>query len=156
MAPYLLERQQWIPRPIEEVFAFFADAGNLEKITPHWLNFQILSSEPKVIQSGTRLRYRLRWHSIPLNWLTEIQTWNPPNVFVDVQLQGPYKLWHHTHRFESVEGGTRMSDVVRYRLPFGFLGRLAHIWPVRSDLKAIFDYRALKVSEMWSPGCDHK
>ena len=153
MAPYLLQREQWIPRPIEDVFAFFADARNLEAITPPWLGFQILSPEPIAMRSGARILYQLRWHGFPVRWVTEIQTWNPPTEFIDVQARGPYRLWHHTHRFQPVDGGTLMRDVVRYALPLGPLGRLAHAWLVKSDLKAIFDYRAAKVSEIleaWS------
>jgi ligand-binding SRPBCC domain-containing protein len=143
-----LQREQWIPRPIENVFDFFADARNLEAITPAWLSFRILSPEPIVMKSGARILYQLRWHALPLRWLTEIRTWSPPTEFVDVQARGPYRLWHHTHSFEPVDGGTRMRDVVRYALPYGLLGRLAHPWLVKSDLEAIFDYRATKVCEI--------
>lgn len=153
LTSFMLQREQTIPRPIEDVFAFFADVNNLERITPSWLAFRILSRQPIALRSGARILYRLRWHGFPLLWLTEIQSWNPPIEFVDVQAQGPYRLWHHTHRFEPVDGGTLMRDLVRYALPFGLLGRLAHAWLVRSDLKAIFDYRAGKVSDIlgtWS------
>jgi ligand-binding SRPBCC domain-containing protein len=153
---YLLRREQWIPQPIEDVFAFFADAGNLEAITPSWLDFQILSPRPMVMQRGAHIHYRLRWHGLTLQWLTEIESWNPPTEFVDVQARGPYRLWHHTHCFEPVDGGTRMRDVVRYALPFGPLGRLAHAWRVKSDLEAIFDYRALRVSEILGSRCAHE
>jgi ligand-binding SRPBCC domain-containing protein len=98
--------------------------------------------------SGAHIRYRLRWHGISLRWLTEIRAWSPPTEFVDVQARGPYRLWHHTHSFAPVDGGTLMCDVVRYALPYGVLGRLAHNWLVESELKAIFDYRAVKVSEI--------
>jgi ligand-binding SRPBCC domain-containing protein len=148
MASYVLQREQWIPRPIEHVFDFFADARNLEAITPPWLDFRILTPEPIRMGSGTLIRYRLRWHGLPLRWLTEIQRWNPPTEFIDVQLQGPYRLWHHMHHFRPADGGTLMQDVVRYALPLGPLGRLAHAWRVQSDLEAIFDFRASKVSEL--------
>lgn len=148
MAPYLLQREQWIPRPIGDVFAFFADARNLEAITPPWLRFQILSPEPIVMRSGSQILYRLRWRGFPVRWLTEIQSWNPPTEFIDVQTKGPYRLWHHTHRFEPVNGGTLMRDLVRYALPFGPLGRLAHAWLVRSELRAIFDFRGRRVSDI--------
>jgi len=150
---FLLEREQWLPQPIETVFAFFADAHNLEAITPPWLRFSILSPEPISLQAGAQIVYRLRWHGFPLRWVTEIRTGEPPTQFIDVQLQGPYRLWHHTHRFHSLEGGTLMRDAVRYALPFGLLGRLAHAWPVQADLKTIFDYRAGKVSELLGPPC---
>jgi ligand-binding SRPBCC domain-containing protein len=153
--PYVLHREQWITRSIEDVFAFFADAGNLELITPAWLGFRILSPRPIGMRLGTRIVYRLRWHGLPLRWMTEIQSWNPPAEFVDVQAQGPYRLWHHTHSFRPVDGGTLISDVIRYALGFGALGRLAHARLVKPDLEAIFDYRAGKVSELLGPGFSH-
>ncbi len=148
MVSFRLQREQWIPRSIEEVFAFFADAKNLEAITPSWLGFQVLSPQPIVMRAGTRIDYRLRWHRFPLRWVTEIRRWDPSARFIDVQLQGPYRLWHHTHSFQPVDGGTLMRDVVRYALPFGLLGRLAHAWVVKADLNAIFEYRARKVSDL--------
>jgi len=93
---HTLRREQWIPRPIEEVFGF-ADARNLEEITPPWLGFQILGMDAGSISEGTEIRYRLRLHGIPIHWRTEIRQWAPPHRFVDVQRSGPYKLWHHTH-----------------------------------------------------------
>lgn len=145
---YVLQREQLIPRPIEDVFEFFADAGNLETITPPWLDFRIVTPRPIAMTAGTLIEYRLKWHKMPLRWLTEIRRWNPPTDFMDVQLRGPYRLWEHTHTFEAVEGGTRMHDVVRYALPLGPLGRLAHAWFVKADLEAIFDYRARQVAEL--------
>ncbi len=152
MTPYSLRREQWFPRPVEEVFAFFADAHNLEAITPPWLRFHVLTPGPIEMRPGALIRYRLRWHGVPLRWLTEVRSWRPPAELVDVQLQGPYRLWHHTHTFEPAGGGTRMLDVVRYALPLGPLGRLAHAWVVKRDLEAIFDYRAAKVSEALGAG----
>jgi len=96
---YTLCREQWIARPIDEVFAFFADAQNLEKITPPWLGFKIISMSTASIEEGTVIRYRLQLHGIPFYWQTEICEWNSPHCFVDEQAEGPYKLWHHTHRF---------------------------------------------------------
>jgi ligand-binding SRPBCC domain-containing protein len=145
---YTLERTQVIPRPIDETFTFFADPGNLEAITPDWLRFEILTSGPIPMHFGTRLEYRLRWRWIPIRCLTEIRAWEPPCRFVDVQLRGPFRLWEHEHTFEAVGDGTLMRDVVRYALPFGFLGRLAQCCFVRSDLDRIFDYRARKVAAL--------
>jgi ligand-binding SRPBCC domain-containing protein len=152
---FLLQREQSIPKPIEEVFAFFADAKNLEAITPPRLRFQILSQEPIVMAPGTLIEYRLHWHCFPIRWVTEIRTWHPPNTFIDVQLRGPYRLWEHTHRFQAVEGGTLMCDLVRYALPFGTLGRMAHAWVVKADLEGIFDYRAKRVSALLGNACNH-
>jgi ligand-binding SRPBCC domain-containing protein len=145
---YVLHREQRIPRPIEDVFSFFANAKNLEQITPGWLGFQILSPQPIGMHPGALIRYRIRWHGLPMAWLTEIRSWNPPTEFVDVQVKGPYRLWHHTHSFIAVDGGTLMRDAVRYALPFGFVGRLAHAWRVRSDLEALFDFRAATVTDI--------
>lgn len=148
MRSFVLRREQTIPQPIDRVFAFFADAHNLEAITPPWLAFRILTPGPIAMREGTQIRSRLRWHRLPLHWLTEIRRWNPPVEFIDVQRQGPYRLWHHTHQFEPVAGGTRMRDIVEYALPFGFLGRAAHAGWVKRDLQTIFDYRARKVAEL--------
>jgi hypothetical protein len=144
-----LRREQWIPLPVDEVFAFFSDAQNLGEITPPWLGFRILTPGPIRIAVRTKIRYRLSWHGIPVKWTTEIRRWEPPSFFVDVQTSGPYRLWHHTHRFESREGGTRMTDVVRYRLPFGTIGRALHTLKVRRDVERIFDYRFQRIGELF-------
>lgn len=145
---HTLRREQWVSRPIEEVFAFFSEAGNLETITPPWLGFRIVTPGPIRMAAGTRIRYRLSWHGIPVSWLTEIRRWQPPSCFVDTQLKGPYQLWHHTHRFEACNGGTRMTDVVRYRLPLGVAGTIIHSFKVRRDVERIFDYRSERVSDL--------
>jgi ligand-binding SRPBCC domain-containing protein len=147
MTVHLLERQQFLPRPPEIVFPFFADAANLEIITPPWLHFRILTPLPITMNEGTRIAYRIRWRWVPWRWLTEIIAWNPPRGFVDQQLQGPYRLWHHTHQFKAQAGGTLMIDTVRYALPLGPLGSLAHRLVVRRDLERIFDYRKLVVEQ---------
>lgn len=146
---HTLRREQWIPRPLDEVFAFFADAKNLEKLTPSWLGFRILTPGSISIDAGTEIHYRLRLHGLPVEWITRIRRWNPPSCFVDVQWKGPYRLWHHTHRFESKDGGTRMRDTVRYRLPFGLLGSIVRLLVVRRDLERIFDYRAQEIREIF-------
>jgi hypothetical protein len=146
---HTLRREQWIPRPLEEVFALFSDARNLETITPPWLGFHVLTPNPIHMRAGARLQYRLRVHGVPLNWLTEIRHWEPPFRFVDVQLSGPYQLWHHTHRFEAFEGGTRMTDIVRYRLPFGLIGRAVRLLKVGRDVDRIFDYRCRRINEQF-------
>ncbi|HYW45366.1 MAG TPA: SRPBCC family protein [Bryobacteraceae bacterium] len=145
---HTLRRQQWICRPLDEVFAFFSDARNLEEITPPWLGFRILTPGPIRIAAGTKLRYRLSLHGLPVRWTTEIRRCEPPFRFIDVQLSGPYRLWHHTHRFEAHDGGTRMTDVVRYRLPFGMIGRAVHALKVRRDVERIFAYRFQRIKEL--------
>jgi ligand-binding SRPBCC domain-containing protein len=147
---HTLRREQWIPRPIDEVFAFFADARNLEEITPPWLGFRIQAMSSGAVSTGTEIRYRLRLHGIPIFWRTGIRQWQPPYRFVDVQRSGPYKLWHHTHRFEAHGSQTRMIDIVRYRLPFGLLGRLVHTLKVRGDVRRIFDYRRQRIEELFA------
>ena len=106
---HTLRREQSIPRPIDEVFAFFSNARNLEAITPRWLGFRILTPEPIRLQQGTEIQYRLTLRGIPVRWTTGIRIWDPPSRFVDVQLHGPYQLWHHSHRFTSDGAATRMG-----------------------------------------------
>lgn len=149
MTEHELRREQRLPGSPEEVFDFFADARNLESITPPLLAFRMLTPDPIVMAAGTLLRYRLRVRGVPVSWLTEIKEWDPPHRFVDEQLEGPYSLWHHTHTFEpDGAGGTLMRDEVRYALPLGRLGELAHRLLVRSDVERIFDYRAKRVPEL--------
>jgi ligand-binding SRPBCC domain-containing protein len=147
-ADHLLCREQVIPRPIDEVFAFFADVRNLEAITPPWLRFRILTPSAPVIRAGARIRYVIRWRAVPIWWTTEIAEWRPPFIFVDTQVRGPYRLWHHTHRFEPAGSGTRMTDEVRYALPFGPLGRALHALWIRRDLEQIFDYRRERIPKL--------
>ncbi len=143
MRVHVLKREQRLPGPPEAVFAFFADARNLEAITPPLLRFRVLTPDPIVMGVGTFLQYRLRLHGIPVMWNTTIQQWDPPHGFVDVQVRGPYRLWHHTHAFEhDGSGGTVMRDTVCYAIGFGALGELAHRLLVRRDVEAIFDFRA--------------
>ena len=149
MTVHVLRREQRLAGVPDEVFAFFADARNLEAITPPLLRFRMLTPGPVVLRAGTRLRYRLRVRGVPLSWLTEIREWDPPHRFVDEQLEGPYALWEHTHSFgDDGAGGTLMVDELRYELPLGGLGELAHRLVVRGDLERIFDYRAARVPEL--------
>ena len=149
---HTLRSEQWVPRPIEEVFAFFSDPRNLEALTPPWLNFHVILSNSVPIAAGTEIRYRLGWHGVPIRWTTEIRRWNPPHRFVDVQRSGPYKLWSHMHTFESLDGGTKIRDVVRYALPFGILGRMVHAIKVRADVARIFEYRKNRIQELFGLG----
>lgn len=137
----MLERTQVVPVPIEAAFAFFAEARNLERITPPWLRFRILEA-PAALQRGSRLRYRLRLFGIPIAWRTEIVEWSPPHRFVDVQRRGPFRLWEHTHELTAVPGGTEVRDCVRYRLFLGPLGALVARLLVRGWVESIFAYRA--------------
>ena len=142
----LLRREQRLTGPPEAVFEFFADAHNLEALTPPLLRFRVLTPAPIAMGPGTLIRYELRVRRVPVNWLTEITAWDPPHRFVDEQLEGPYALWHHTHTFEPIgDGDTLMRDVVRYRIGFGPLGMLANRLVVRRDVERIFDFRAERI-----------
>jgi ligand-binding SRPBCC domain-containing protein len=146
---HVLRREQRLPGPPETVFAFFADAGNLEAITPPWLRFAVVTPRPVAMRAGTLIEYRLVLHGLPVSWLTRIEEWDTDPArprFVDMQLAGPYRLWHHTHEFRpGPDGGTVMTDTVRYVLPLGALGALVHRGLVRRDLERIFDFRARAV-----------
>jgi ligand-binding SRPBCC domain-containing protein len=142
-----LQRQQLIPRPRDEVFAFFADAANLEAITPPFLHFRILTRLPIEMRQGKEIEYVLSLIGVPLRWRTRISVWEPGVRFVDEQQAGPYALWRHRHEFESVPGGTRMVDVVDYALPFGPLGTAVHTLLVKRTLERIFDFRQQAIEE---------
>lgn len=136
-----------LPRSQEEIFPFFADAANLETITPPWLHFRIQTPAPIEMRPGTLIDYRLRVRGIPLRWRTEITVWEPPNRFVDRQLRGPYRLWEHEHAFEEVEGGTLCRDHVRYSV---FGGELVHRLLVRRDVEGIFAHRQKALEQRFS------
>jgi hypothetical protein len=136
-----------LPRPLEEVFPFFADAGNLEALTPPWLRFEILSPMPTVMRAGAIIEYRLRLHRIPLRWQSEITVWEPPLRFVDEQRRGPYRRWIHEHTFTRCGNGCEMRDFVRYSVPGG---RLANLLFVQSDVRRIFEYRSRKLSDFFA------
>ena len=144
----MLERQQRVGLPVERAFEFYGDAFNLEAITPPWLRFAVTTPAPVTMAAGARLDYRLRLHGVPVRWRTQIEVWEPPHRFVDVQVSGPYALWEHTHEFEPAgAGATTIRDRVRYALPFGPLGELAHRLFVRRDVERIFEYRRDAVAD---------
>lgn len=140
MRIHRLEREQSLPHPVEDVFAFFADARNLERLTPPLLRFEVLTPGPIDMRPGALIEYRLRLHGVGVDWLTRIEEWEPGVRFVDMQLAGPYRLWHHTHTFKRCGSGTLMRDTVRYALPAWPLGELARPL-VRRDLDRIFAFR---------------
>lgn len=140
---HVLHREQRLEGRPEDVFGFFADAKNLEAITPTLLRFTVVTPGPVEMRVGTLIEYRLRVHGAPVSWLTSIQAWEPPHRFVDMQLKGPYALWHHTHAFmPDGPDHTLVTDTVRYAIGFGPLGALAHRLFVRRDVEAIFAHRA--------------
>lgn len=138
MKSHTFESRLVIPRPRGEVFAFFADAANLQRITPPWLKFRVLTPTPIAMAEGTLIDYRLRLHGVPLSWRTRISAWEPPHRFVDEQLRGPYRRWVHEHVFVEEDGGTTCLDRVEYAVPGGALvDRLF----VRPDVERIFAFR---------------
>ncbi|WCB94226.1 hypothetical protein DSM104299_02956 [Baekduia alba] len=156
MRIFTLRREQTLPGAPGDVFPFFADARNLEAITPPLLKFAVVTPGEIAMEVGTLIQYRLKVHGIGVDWLTSIQEWEPPVRFVDVQVRGPYALWHHTHEFEAVDGGaaTRMRDTVRYAIGFGPFGQLAARAFVHRDVAAIFEYRETAVLPALSAGAD--
>jgi ligand-binding SRPBCC domain-containing protein len=151
MAVHRLERRQFVARPVDEVFAFFAEAGNLERITPPWLSFRVLTAAPVQMAAGTLIDYRLRLHGVPLGWTSQIEVWkpDPPTPqFVDRSVRGPFSLWHHRHRFSASGDGTIVSDEVHYAPPLGALGELANALLVARDLDRIFTHRRQAVAEL--------
>jgi len=141
-----LRTEAVLPLPRDEVFAFFAEAGNLERITPDSLRFEILTPSPIRMGEGVLIDYRIRIGGVPQKWRTRISLWDPPFRFADEQLKGPYRRWFHTHSFEEEENGTRMTDHVDYELPFGALGRLGHPL-IRRQLRKIFTHRNATIGE---------
>jgi len=137
---HVLERSTWIPRPVEQVFPFFADIANLERITPPELRFRFVTQPPIEMRRGALIEFRLALYGVPFGWHTEISHWEPPHRFVDHQLSGPYRQWVHTHEFAAERGGTRMRDHVSYELPLAPLGLVA-LPLVRRQLERIFDFR---------------
>ena len=149
MALHTLRREQHLAGSPGDVFPFFGEALNLEAITPPWLGFRVITPQPIAMRPGTLIEYRLRLHRVPVRWRTRIAVWEPPHRFVDVQVRGPYRVWHHTHEFEPAPGGgTTMRDVVRYAMPFGVLGSLAERLFVARDLEQIFEFRQAAVARL--------
>lgn len=132
--------------PLDTVFPFFADPGNLEALTPSFLSFRIVTAKPIAMQAGTRIDYRLKIHGIPVRWRTEITHYEPPRRFVDVQLRGPYRLWHHEHTFRSVPEGTEIGDRVHFLPKGGPLAPLLVRLFVRKDVLAIFGHREKQIA----------
>lgn len=150
MAEHIFQSKQVINTSRDRLFDFFADARNLETLTPPELNFKITTPEPIEIQKGTIIDYQLKLRGFPIKWKTEITQWNPPFDFIDLALRSPYKQWIHLHTFTEGENGeTIMEDLVRYRLPFEPFGDLAHFY-VKSELNYIFEYRRKTVEKLFS------
>lgn len=151
MPVYRHESSVTVPRPRPEVFAFFADAGNLERLTPPWLSFEVLTPQPVEMRAGRLIDYRLRIRGLPVRWRTRIAAWEPPRRFADEQLEGPYRRWFHEHDFEEAAGGaaTKVRDRVSYEVPGGPLAPLIHRLLVRRDVEKIFAYRTERLQEIF-------
>ncbi|WP_150107396.1 SRPBCC family protein [Pedosphaera parvula] len=141
-----LVSELWLPQKRERVFSFFANAKNLQTITPPWLDFQIANAGPIEMKVGAYIQYRLKVHGIPLGWTSEITAWNPPSRFVDEQRNGPYRTWIHEHTFEEKDGGTLIRDNVQYAAPGG---KLIEWLFVGREVKRIFDFRSKKLRELF-------
>jgi ligand-binding SRPBCC domain-containing protein len=152
MKVHILKQEQRIEAPLEQVFPFFSRPENLERLTPSSLGFQILTPSPIPMHVGAIIDYVVSVNGLPMRWTTAISEFDPPYRFVDVQLRGPYSFWHHTHTFEAEGGATLMRDEVRYALPAGPLGALAHGLLVRRQLNGIFEFRRQYLSAItdWS------
>ncbi|HNX49005.1 MAG TPA: SRPBCC family protein [Thermoanaerobaculaceae bacterium] len=146
MRIFKLDSTMWLPRDRVEVFAFFADARNLETLTPPWLGFQILTPMPLDLRAGARIDYRLRVRGVPLRWQSEIAAWEPPTRFVDEQRHGPYRLWVHEHTFVERDGGTEVRDHVTYAVPGGWLVERLLVGP---DLRRIFAFRRATLARLF-------
>lgn len=134
--------------PIAEVFSLFENPSNLLRITPPWLNLKVINPEPVVMRKGAEITYRIRWAGIPLHWKTLITEYEPPLLFVDEQVEGPYRLWRHRHTFTPTPEGVLVADHVDYALPLGWLGRGAQALVVGRQLKAIFQHRRAALAQI--------
>ncbi len=138
-----LHQEQWVPIPLDEVFDFFSQAQNLEKVTPPWVGFRILTPSPITMRPGTIIDYEVRLHRIPMRWRSEITEWVPPFHFADVQLKGPYALWNHRHSFRAEKEGTLVIDDVQYAVPLSWMpgAGLVERFLVEPELRRIFAHR---------------
>jgi len=149
MKTYQFVAEQIIPQSQDKVFTFFADARNLQTLTPPWLHFHILTPGRIDMHAGQMVQYALRVRGLPIRWTTAICDWHPPHEFVDIQLNGPYAFWHHRHRFESLGSQTRIIDEIHYGLPLGWLGRLLNRAFVRRDIEMIFRFRERTIGRVF-------
>jgi ligand-binding SRPBCC domain-containing protein len=143
--PYRLETRIWLPAPLDTVFGFFADTGNLEAITPPFLCFRVLTPDVPLYR-GAIIDYRLRLRGVPFRWRTEITVWEPNARFRDEQRRGPYRFWRHSHLFRSERDGTVVEEGVDYDVPGG---HVVHQWVVGPDLVRIFTYRQERLGEIF-------
>jgi len=148
--PFVYKTVQTIEKPLAHIFPFFSQAENLEKLTPSWLNFEIITPLPIEMEAGTRIEYRLRLLGIPIYWQTEITVWEPPYCFVDEQIKGPYKLWRHEHHFAEENEQTYMRDIVHYDFFGSFLRYPLKHYFVEPQIRKIFDFRSIKINHLFN------
>ena len=154
MQDLIYECEQWVPKTIEEIFPFFAEAKNLEKITPPHLRFHIVGMNTETINKGTLIDYKLQLYGVPFKWKTKISEFEPNKMFIDEQLKGPYSKWVHLHTFEQINGGTLLKDLVHYRIPMGALGKILLGRFIRKDIEKIFNYRKSVIAELFGDACE--
>lgn len=143
---YKIEQIQRVPIPKEEAWAFFSNPKNLKEVTPNNIGFSFADDLGEKMYKGMVVRYTVApLFGVKLKWATEITAIMENDYFVDHQLSGPYKIWHHQHFFKQIKGGTELKDIVHYELPFGILGKLAHPLLVKQKLKEIFEYRRQQI-----------
>ena len=150
MKTYEIHTTQVINRPIEEVFAFFSKPENLAVITPEKLGFKILTPTPIEMNKGRLIDYLIHLMGIPVHWRTIITDYDPPHMFIDQQLKGPYSLWHHTHTFKKIKNGGEIKDHIIYSIPFGWIGQLLHKFWIKKDLNNIFSHRKKVISDLFT------
>jgi ligand-binding SRPBCC domain-containing protein len=151
MKVYKKESVQHINASLEECWSFFSCPSNLQKITPKTMGFHITDFDNKSMYAGQIIQYKISpFLGIKLNWITEITKVKDKTYFIDEQRFGPYSFWHHKHFFEVSGDGVKMTDVVHYALPFGFLGRIMNALIVKNKLSQIFEFRFIKVEELFN------
>ena len=150
MKNYRLNKSQFIRKPIDEVFSFFSNPENLEKLTPKYLKFKIITPLPIIMDKGQTIEYTIKLRGFSMRWSSIISLYNPPYSFIDEQVMGPYSKWHHTHKFTEIDDGTLIEDDVIYRIPLGWIGKLANYIFVKNDLEKIFQYRKEKIIKIFS------
>ena len=148
-AGWRLSCAQRVPRPLAQVFPFYATARNLERLTPAFLHFRILHISSEPLAAGARIDYALRLHGLPVRWRTRIDEWDPPHGFVDRQVRGPFRTWLHTHTFRPLGDGTLISDVVLFDLYCRPLARTPVLGWIFADLRAIFEHRRREVERVF-------
>ena len=151
MAAHSIKTVQKIPVSLDEAWAFFSNPANLQAITPEGMGFTVISKHHgEVMYAGQLIEYTVKpVAGIPLYWMTEITQVKDRAYFIDEQRFGPYSLWHHQHHFREIPGGVEMTDIIHYKNPLGFLGRMANTLFVKNKLKDIFDFRFKKVEEVF-------